>query len=321
MSYVILPQKKRNDSLGIQTYNTLIDNLEDNLAALRIAHTEAGEHNTLDVPRAVATAYWDGANYNLRGNSAGITALAKSAVGEVTFTLSSTYFPFAEILARPMPMCLNDQPYIANAKVVSNTSVKVFLSKGTAWGAYDESFCLALHADPFVSAPSASWNQMSKISRTPKTGLQFGEFNKFTKNAAFLRKQWLVEHTSAGNHNAQQIPRFMGSVTWNGAAYVGPFNSPTYLTSITNPGVGIARLNFSAATFPNNPNPSVQIFVTPSYLTANTEQWIAFAPRLQITNTGNYMTSFDVYQWKKSATNTWTLTDGSFFYSFHCQPA
>lgn len=316
MPYSTQPNKLRNSVLGYNTFNRLVENLESNLAAWRLGHTEAGEHNTVEAPRAVAMAYWDGANYNLRGSSAGVSSLSKTTTGEVTFTLSSTYFPFSNMVARAMPMGSNDAPWIANAKIVSNTSVKVFLSKGTAWTATDGSFAIVLHTDPRVAPPSASWNVISKLSRTPKTGLQFASFNKLTQNGAFLRSNLLTEHTSAGIHNAQHLPRTRWRITWNGASYDIGSNPTAGISSVSSPGTGIAQLNLAASTFPNNPNPSVEIMVMPQ--TSSTDQWISFAPQANISNTGNFVTSFRVYQWKKSSTNTWTLTDGDFYVSLHC---
>lgn len=310
----------RKTPLGPVRYNELLANQKANQGLLLQEHTSDGAHNSMRVPRAVAFVRYSGGAYSLNGASVGISSVASPGVGQARLTLDADYFPddggvsfggenhIIPVATSAGPGATG--PVLFGYKVNSETEVDIFQQQGAAWAAADLSFYLALHAQPYQQVNTLI--ATSPIVRD--VGLSVAAWNALVANSANQRAIHLAEHTAAGAHNAREIPKASGKSRWTGAAYALTTHLGT-ITSTTKFAVGVVDVVLPAATYLNNPNPSVQIFARPE--PGYGEQWNVLVEEGSLTNTGNYLTGFRVHIRKKSATNTWNLTDGSFFFNIH----
>ncbi len=320
MAFTKLPRGTRKIPLGPVRLNMLLANQKWNQAFLQKEHTSEGAHNSVRVPRGVAYVRYSGGAYSLAGNSVGISSVARPGAGICRVTLDGDYFPAAQGnwfagANAIVPFASSagvgaTGPVLFGYKVNSATEVDIFQWLGTGWALADASFYLALHASPYpIDGTTIDTEPFARDQ-----GLGFADYNALVENCVTQRAAQLAEHTAAGAHNALEIPKASGKVTWNGAAYTLTTHLGT-ITSATRFSAGIVDIVLPNTTYLNNANPSVKIFARPAPNYG--EQWNVIVEEASLTNTGNYLTSFRVHIRQKTSTNTWNLTDGSFFFNIH----
>lgn len=310
--FVDMQSRARKDPLGPLTFNQLGRNIEavQGLAALEhIAST--GRHNALEVPRVLGRSVWGGASYTdyLYSDTNYYTSSSNPATGEVDFVLNSAGFTLPYVV--PMAACCDEdvlnKPWLINVSLVSTSSVKVYLSKlssalgaGNTWAAANGSFSLGLHSLPVAAFPSLS--AIGNKQRRDFLTEGVGDWNSIVAAQGSARKLALVEHDSSGNHNAVQVARETGFVTYD--AGVVKYNvSAGDIASVSRVSQGICTVT-TTRTFSATSAMAVFLEVMP---VSNLDLWIA---NYRITST----TTFVVYLYRYSA-GVWNRADGDFFIS------
>jgi hypothetical protein len=132
--------------------------------------------------------------------------------------------------------------------------------------------------------------------------------NLLRANIEYVRDLGLVEHQPNGTHNALEVPRTAGRVTWGGASYATSQFLAGTVTAVSNPAVGVARLTLGAGLFNDN-------------LCAK----VTNGQSANVINAGyavvNSATQVDVYLPARTvAPNTWAQQDVSFDVELYSDP-
>lgn len=308
MPFKSLNGRYRKDPLGYSRVNEVMDNQAENQAMFLREHLSTGEHNFLRDMRGVAYVLRSGGAYSLVGESASITGISTPATGRIVIDLDSAYSEQNAIVAIATPHATAaGGPVILNTKRVSATQFEIYQWRGSSWAAEDNSFSLGFYAPPVKGTPT-----LFSIDRV-KRGMGLGPdtYNAIVENQQTLYSQYEVAHnTSTGAHSHQETPKAAAKIVYS-AGYTKTTLLGT-VSSVSAVGTGIVDVTLPGSTYLNNPNPSLQIFLRPAGAVG--EHWVAMAQESSWTNTGNYLTTFRVHLWKRSAANTWALTDGSFWF-------
>lgn len=311
MAYKTQGTVYRKSPLGYARVNDLIGNQEENQLLLLREHLSDGRHNLLRDMRGVAYVQYSGGSYSLAGNSSSISSVSSPATGRIIVNLSGSYSERkAFVCVATSTATAAGGPVILNQKQISATQFEIYQWRGSSWAAENNSFCLGFYAPPVKETPTLF--SIPKLKRG--AGLDPTTYNSIVTNAQTLWSAVTTNHNSTtGAHTHREAPKAAAKIVYS-AGYTKTTLLGT-VSSVSAVGTGIVDITLPAATYTNNPNPSLQIFLKPAGAVG--EHWVAMAQESSWTNTGNYLTTFRVHLWKRSSTNTWALTDGSFWFVLH----
>jgi hypothetical protein len=266
------------DPLGPSRLNSSLDSLSwlRNLYARQhiVAGSTKGQHNAWETPRVSRRITFGGGTATLGNTSTDITAVGNPATGTLTLTLASGRFTANMRLQVTAAAADGNKPRIAMHRVISATSVEVYLKElssalggGNAWAAVNGAVDVAIHDAPLVQAawpngPSGATIGASTESYPP--GVLRGDFlakqkasqgvtrgfwwDDYAYHHATLRDSYLVEHTTAGEHNSINIGRTSLLARWrpSGSVFDVLLNDGNTVT-VTNISTGIVQLDFASA--------------------------------------------------------------------------
>lgn len=319
MGFKTLGNRARKDPFAFKLLNHILDNQRDTQALVLAGHADDGKHNALEVARAVGTAVWGGVTYTLEGSTPTIiTTVTRISAGVVRINFNSSYFslPMA-VRVVPIGARTESLPAFATYTVDSTSQITVRIwglssLAGNTWALVDMDFAFAVHAKRYTPATNGV-TPIANAKRGDTLGAGSAErWNRLIQNQAELRKDFLVEHTSAGVHKAREIARGWATIDWDGAAFTRTDSSDGITVSSF---AGLCRLTLPAGyTMP------FQVFPQANYdrVAGTTDDaTIANTPRSLFT-----ATRIDVYLYQyDSTTNAWARNEFGFSVSIHAVPA
>lgn len=302
-----LTRRVRKDPLGHVSLNMLRVYVGGVLNGLNaIEHDDNGFHNALEIPRTVGrviySAGYTTGTFNLR-----MSSVSSAATGVVTATVGSGELTSPYILASASPLTAGDnRPCLATCEVVSDTDVTVRLRKltsalgaGNTWAAYDGSFALALHGSPFLH--TSAMRGMSQFYRRKALTDSVSGWNAIVENLGTSRALALAEHTTAGEHDAVEVCRDVGHLSWDGVKYNIDPDGGTF-TNVATISTGVSEVTCSY-TFASTA--SMQVFITPTP-SSSTSFWVINPDPVSTTKFRTYCFQYDF------SAHTWALADGDF---------
>jgi hypothetical protein len=146
----------------------------------------------------------------------------------------------------------------------------------------------------------------AKVRKDP---LGHGLANDLVENNDNNAQLLYSEHTPDGKHNSIEVPRAVGLIRYSGGSYTLHSSSSSTISSISSPSTGKVTLTLESGKF----STPMSIRLTPMDSTTDTVPWLC---SYEVTSA----TSVSVYVRKLSATDTWTLTNGSFAIGIHSAP-
>lgn len=313
-----LPTKVRKNSLGPNYLSGLLVNLNYARSLMGVEHMASGEHNVRRVPRAVVSIIWSGSAYSISPTSADVTAVASPATGTITLTLATERFS-TDI--RPQinfkGTGVGSKPWISGYKVVSATSIQIFLQQltsalgsGNAWAAADGSFDIALHSDPLNPGLWAT-TPINHYRGDPLTET-VTDWNALIQGQGDMQLAIGAGHSkTTGVHAVREVAKAYAHVQWNNTAYVfsGAAGShSTNVTGLSRTSAGICVVTYSAMTTPTQCFPCVDYG---RLIGADPVLFIAQAEQTSATTSTVYIYKYD------TASKTWALGDADFFLPVH----
>ena len=229
MPYTLLTAPVRKSPFTTRLFRNLIDNASFLRNLLVQEHLSTGEHNALEVPRAVGSVLFDGVHttYSFEGDSGLGSTVTRDSTGitVVTLTGGSTYEPLmveCESMGEDWP----NGPMVCSVEVLSATQFRVrhYKMSGTLgvnnnWSLVDQNYCFRVHSWPIVdpSTPAALPNPL--LNRVA-LGNERGDFwNQLLQVIGGTRKAWLLEHDTAGAHPGRVFVKERDRFFWNGTTW------------------------------------------------------------------------------------------------------
>ncbi len=309
MTYRAIPTRVRKDPIGVGTLNDLVGNdayLRELIQAEHIVST--GEHNAWEVPRVCRQI----SGTTVSPSSSDITGVTNPATGKFVLTLAASRFS-ADCRLQVNVQASDAKPYLAGAKVVSATSIEVYLQgltsalgAGNAWAAANQPFDIAIHSDPLAAG---SFNVLPTV---PDLGRALGDsiavtgcINPLVQDSADIQAALIAEHTTT-QHNVRQVAKRAGMVRWDGAAYVA--DGATDFSAYTRVSAGVIQVDFAdVGTVP------VSAFACPDWpRTTGSGGTADMANIINCVGTSDTRVTVKIYQWA-SVAKTWSAADGDFF--------
>lgn len=320
MGYQKLPPKAANDPLGPGTMNVFRQNQQHLRAMIARDHlVDTGEHNAWEVARVCRRITSAPA---VSPSSTDITAVTNPSTGRYVLTLAAGRFT-TDMRVRVNPLPEGVKPLIATYKIVSATSVEVYIKKltstlgvaGNTWALVNTGFDISIHSQPLQQASwphgIGSWGRNAAANGYGLSGggnntTPFG-YSAIVSDSAQFYARLTAEHTSAGAHNVRQVAKTSGRVVYNGSTYKS-FDAVDPFTAYTRSSTGVVQLDHASYTTP------VSGFVCPDY-----ERYNAGSDGPVIINsidTSATRTTVTIYKWD-SANSWWQVADADFWIDLH----
>ena len=320
MGYQKLPPKAANDPLGPGTMNVFRQNQQHLRAMIARDHlVDTGEHNAWEVARVCRRITSAPA---VSPSSSDITAVTNPSTGRYVLTLASGRFT-ADMRIRLNPLPESVKPLIATCKIVSATSVEVYIKKltstlgsaGNAWAAVNTGFDISIHSQPLEQATwphgIGSWGRNAEANGYGLSGggnntTPFG-YSAIVSDSAQFYARLTAEHTSAGEHNVRQVAKTSGRVVYNGSTYKS-FDVVDPFTTYTRVSTGVVQLDHPSYTTP------VSAFVCPDYERNNGGTNVPTI--INCIDTSATRTTVSIYKWD-AANSWWQVADADFWIDLH----
>lgn len=278
MGITRFPVAARKSPLGASRLNGYLESLSWLRRLFAAQHHPAagsfaakGEHNAWEVPRVSRRITFGGGTATLGNASSDITAVGNPATGTLTLTLAASRFTTGMRLQVTAEASDGARPRIASWRVISATSVEVYLKElssalgaGNVWAAVNGAVSVAIHDAPIAPAawpfgPSSGgterWlNSVVRGNFLVKTKAQASTTNPgfwwddYAFHDAALRDAYLVEHTTAGEHNSINIARRTLYARWKSAGVFNKYVEQGDTFTITDSATGIVQLDYTAVT-------------------------------------------------------------------------
>lgn len=218
------PARVRKDPLGPVSLNQLHANIEAVDALSRVEHFANGEHNALEVPWVLGHVADGGTPTGTVFNTTyGGSTFTRPATGEYTVdVVSGVVTTDADLnLLYSAMASVNDanvglKPHTITVEALSATSFKLriralssALGAGNTWASVNRSFDFGLHAIAQPMDPTGLSSHDLK-QRNGWLTEAATDWSALVQNQGIVRKEALVEHTTAGLHNANRIARAVG---------------------------------------------------------------------------------------------------------------
>ncbi len=324
MGYQKLPHKAANDPLGPGTMNVFRANQQHMRAMIARDHlVDTGEHNAWEVARvcrritsapAVSPASSD---ITLDPNP----AISNPSTGVYVLGLTSGRFT-TDMRIRINPLPESAKPLIATYKIVSATSLEVYIKKltstlgvaGNTWALVNTGFDISIHSQPLQQATwphgIGSWGRNAEANGYGLSGggnntTPFG-YSSIVSDAAQFYARLTAEHTSAGEHNIRQVAKASARVVYDGSTYkcfdaVDPFG-------YTRASTGVVYVDHASYTTP------VSGFVCPDFERYN--GGIDGPIIINSIDTSATRTTVTIYKWD-TANSWWQVADADFWIDLH----
>lgn len=310
-----MASKVRRDPMGPATMGLLKNNAEWVRRFSLFEHIQSsGEHNTREIPRVVRRI----SGTTVSPASSDITAVTNGTTGTYVLTLAASRFnaDWMTCQINPCGAGVASKPYLAGYKVVSATSVEVYLKQlsstlgdeaaGNTWAAANVDFDIAIHSEPLAagSYPTA----LPSNSLTGDT-LKPTRWIALVKNSADAYKMLTAEHAADGTHNTRQVASRSGMWRYDGAAVALEAGEADSIT-VTRSSAGVYAVASSKALYAET-----HCFVSPDYARLNSgDSDDIFRMHALQTST----TAWTVYMYRfNTTTNVWTAADGDFWLAMH----
>lgn len=244
----------RGDPLGPARLNQAHVNIAAIDEIARVEHFADGRHNVLEVPFVLGHMV-DGSPPvgHLFDTAFGGGTLARPATGRYTASVVAGVIStdpssnlMASVMANVADASIETKPHTITAEYVSATSMQFrvrelssALGAGNAWADVNRTIDIGIHATPQAIQASTLTSRLLKQRRDFLTEAAT-DWNSLVGNQGIVRKAALLEHTSAGLHNASRIAKGVAWVRWTGAAYTLMLEEG--VASVSRPGVGVIQV-------------------------------------------------------------------------------
>lgn len=306
--------KIRRDPFGPDSMARFKSNANHLRELALVEHRADGEHNAREVPRVVRRI----SGTTVSPSSSDITSVANGTTGTYTLTLAGSRFDAGFMTAQINP-CGSDvanKPYLTGYRVISNTSLEVYLKQLTStlgdegapntWAATNVDFDIAIHSLPLSVGSWPNALPAASLRGDPKKPTRW---NALVRNAADMLKQLDVDHSTSGSHQTRQVARSSGMWRYDG--------STVDLVAGVGPALSISRSSTGiyAVTSSQTLTSEVHSFVSPDYARINSGDPSKLY-RMHVRQTST--TAFTVYAYAWNRTNfTWSRADGDFWLVMH----
>lgn len=333
MGYPRLPVYVRNDPYGPKGHNDLLQRTDQLVAQFGAEHHALnGLHNTPHVARALGHLEWGGASYTDKGFTtyppATITNPTPGTIrlrfaSAFAFSGFSTDTAIIEVQPSDDTGGGDGHPWLSSAAWVNSLEVEIYLKKNTASLGSQQTFA-ATDGDFFVgirtpAAPgTAAGNASGRRMRGDGLVVDPSNWNPAVQKLGDHRYASLIEHTSAGLHNAREVSKAWGYAKWNSTTSTYQWLGHQGLgAGIIRQSTGVVRV-YLANCVPAISTP-VQAFVRPIAAVTGTDHTgirLAHVPKALCT-----ATTIDVYLYESLVSAgpvyTWQRVDGDFFIRVH----
>lgn len=317
MPLIGMTPKVRKDPMGPSTMGLLKNNAGMVRRLSLFEHIRSsGEHNAREVPRVVRRI----SGTTVSPSSTDITAVTNGATGTYVLTLAAGRFNSAWLACQinPMGADVANKPYLTGYKVISSTSIEVYLKSltsalgydpaGNVWGATNVDFDIAIHSEALSAGTYAT--ALPANSLTGDT-LKPTKWNALVQNAGDVRKTLTAEHsiTTDGLHETRQVASRSGMWRYNGAT-VSLVAGVAESITVTRSSAGVYAIASSKALYAQT-----HCFVSPDYARSNAGDPTALY-RMHVRQTS--ATAWTLYSYTfNRALQTWGLADGDFWLAMH----
>ena len=275
MSLLNFAPTARRDPLGPSRLNGHLESLNWMRRVVSQQHHPAagsfasvGEHNAWETARVSRRITFGGGTATLGNASTDITAVGNPATGTLTLTLAASRFTTGMRLQVTAEASDGTKPRIASWRVISATSVEVYLKElssalgaGNVWAVVNGAVSVAIHDAPLAAA---AWPLGPTSVRFPNSVVR-GDFlvkqsteasstargfwwDDYAYHHATLRDAYLREHTTAGEHNSINIARRTLQASWKSAGTFTKYAEAGDTFTLTDVSTGIVQLDYTAVT-------------------------------------------------------------------------
>lgn len=316
MPFLGMASKVRKDPMGPATMGLLKNNADVVRRLSLLEHIQStGEHNAREIPRVVRLI----SGTTVSPSSSDITAVTNPTTGTYVLTLATGRFDGTWITCQ-INVCDSDvanRPYVTGYKVVSSTSVEVYIKgldsalgydpDGNTWVAANANFDIAIHSLPLTVGSFGTALPSNSLTGDP---LKPTRWNALVQNAADVQKLAAVEHNvSTGAHATRQVSVASGMWRYDG--------STVALISGVASGISVSRssLGIYAVTSSSALTTQAHGFISPDYARLNGG---SSSSNFRMHFLQNSTTSFTVYSYLfNRTTKTWNYADGDFWLAIH----
>lgn len=304
--------------MGPSTMGALKNNAEFIRRVYPLEHIiSTGEHNTPEVARVVRRI----SGTTVSPSSSDITAVTNPSAGKYVLTLATSRFDANFIICQinPCGAGVASKPYLAGYKVVSATSIEVYIKQlssalgyepaGNTWSAGTSvDFDIAIHSS--ILSGGSSWPTALPSNSVVGDPLKPSRWDALVGNAADIHKSFDVEHDPAtGAHTTRQISSYSGLWRYDGLSMSLVAGEASDI-SVSRSSAGIYAVT-SAKTLTTQ----THCFVGPDYARSNggssSEMY-----RMHVLQ--NSTTSWTVYTYAFDwTTSVWNRVDGDFWLAMH----
>lgn len=316
MPFLGIGTKVRKDPLGPSTMAALKNNADILRRLSLVEHIRSsGEHNAREIARVVRRI----SGTTVSPSSSDITSVTNPSAGKYVLTLAGGRFDSSFITCQVDP-CGSDvanKPYLSGYKVVSSTSIEVYISQltsalgydpaGNVWASTNCDFDIAIHSTPLAAGSYSTGLPSNSLVGDP---LKPTRWNALVQNAADIEKVLDAEHdASTGEHTTRQISSFSGMWRYNGST-VSLAAGVASGISVSRSSTGIYAVTSAAAL-----STQTHCFVTPDFARLNSgSPDTMFKAHCYQSST----TAFTVYVYSFNRGNsTWARADADFWLAMH----
>ena len=316
MPFFGMADKVRKDPMGPATMGLLKSNAGQVQRLSLVEHIRSsGEHNAREVARVVRRI----SGTTVSPASSDITAGTNGTTGTYVLTLAASRFE-ADWLSVQINPCGSDvanKPYLAGYKVISDTSIEVYLKQltsalgfepaGNVWAAANLDFDIAIHSDPLAAGTYATGLPANSIIGDP---LKPTRWNALVQNSADAYAVLDAEHDPAtGEHTTRQVASRSGMWRYDGSDVNLVAGVASGIT-VVRASIGVYEISSSSAL-----SAETHCFVSPDFDRDNGGDPTALY-RMHVDQVDTDDWILYVYSYNRTL-NTWNRDDGDFWLAMH----
>ena len=314
MPFMGMPTKVRKDPMGPSTMGLMKNNAAFVQQLALYEHNSAGEHNIREVARVVRRI----SGTTVSPSSTDITAVTNGTTGTYVLTLASGRFDAAWMTCQinPCGAGVASKPYLTGYKVISSTSLEVYIKQLTPALGYDPAgnvfaasncdFDISIHSEPLAVGTYATDLPAESVVGDP---LKPSRWNALVQAAGESYAALAPEHTAAGVHNTRQVACASALFRYDGSV-ISLVSGVATGISITRTSIGQYAIASSSAL-----TTQTHCFVSPDHMRTNSgngsELYRMHALQSSTTAWVMYIYSFN------RALSTWNRADGDFWLAMH----
>jgi hypothetical protein len=309
-----MPAKVRKDPMGPATMGLLKNNADFVQRLSLVEHRDTGEHNAREIARAVRRI----SGTTVSPSSSDITAVTNGTTGTYVLTLAAGRFDAAWMTCQinPCGAGVASKPYLTGYKVISSTSLEVYIKQLTPALGYDPAgnvfaasncdFDIAIHSEPLMIGAYATDLPANSLTGDP---LKPSRWNALVQAAGEAYAVLTPEHTAAGVHNTRQISCVSGLFRYGGSVISLTDGEATGI-SITRTSIGQYAIASSSAL-----TTQTHCFVSPDHMRTNSGNGSELY-RMHVLQSSTTAWVMYIYRFNRSL-STWDRADGDFWLAMH----